>query len=81
MPAESQPFVTSSRRLPVPGSGRARDEPWGDLRPFGPARLSHALALGESPRIHVLSITDNPAGNAMLAPTPSAPSCAHTGKK
>ena len=29
--------------------------------------LSHALALGESPRIDVFSITDNPAGNAMLA--------------
>jgi methylenetetrahydrofolate reductase (NADPH) len=30
--------------------------------------LDHALALGESPRIDVFSITDNPAGNAMLAP-------------
>ena len=29
--------------------------------------LSHALALAESDRIDVLSITDNPAGNAMLA--------------
>ena len=29
--------------------------------------LSHALSLAESDRIDVLSITDNPAGNAMLA--------------
>ena len=29
--------------------------------------LGHALALAESPRFDVLSITDNPAGNAMLA--------------
>jgi methylenetetrahydrofolate reductase (NADPH) len=29
--------------------------------------LSHARALAESPRIDVCSITDNPAGNAMLA--------------
>jgi methylenetetrahydrofolate reductase (NADPH) len=29
--------------------------------------LSHARALADSPRIDVLSITDNPAGNAMLA--------------
>ena len=29
--------------------------------------LSHARALAESARIDVLSITDNPAGNAMLA--------------
>jgi hypothetical protein len=33
----------------------------------GQRALSHALALAESPRIDVLSITDNPAGNAMLA--------------
>ena len=29
--------------------------------------LRHALALAESDRVDVLSITDNPAGNAMLA--------------
>jgi methylenetetrahydrofolate reductase (NADPH) len=33
----------------------------------GQRALSHARALAESPRIDVLSITDNPAGNAMLA--------------
>ncbi len=29
--------------------------------------LGHARALAENPRIDALSITDNPAGNAMLA--------------
>jgi methylenetetrahydrofolate reductase (NADPH) len=33
----------------------------------GQRALNHARALAESPRIDVLSITDNPAGNAMLA--------------
>ncbi len=33
----------------------------------GQRALSHARALAESPRIDVLSITDNPAGNALLA--------------
>jgi methylenetetrahydrofolate reductase (NADPH) len=33
----------------------------------GQRALSHARSLAESPRIDVLSITDNPAGNAMLA--------------
>ena len=47
----------------------------------GQRALTHARALAESPRIDVLSITDNPRATPCSPPTPLAPSFAPRARK